>query len=216
MLRKHIAACLAATALVAGPALAEVGSAAAQTASPPAAQASAGKFMTQQSAQQWRASKLVGLNVYSTNNERIGDVNDVLLDRNGNAEAVVIGVGGFLGIGEKDVAIPFKSVEWKMTSDTARTSANTSAPAPAGTAANPQAGANTTGSTAAGPNANTNANTTRSTMASDANRGYPDHAVLAMSKADLQNAPAFHYAGSTASGSSTGGANAPANTPARQ
>src|SRR3954468_708930 len=139
MWRKPLAACLTATALIAAPALA-------QTAAPPAAQTGAGKFMTQQSATQWRASKLVGLSVYSTNNERIGDVNDVLLDRSGNAEAVVIGVGGFLGIGEKDVAVPYKSVEWKMTSDTARTSANTSAPAgtaanpPAGTAANPPAG----------------------------------------------------------------------------
>jgi sporulation protein YlmC with PRC-barrel domain len=53
--------------------------------------------------------------VYSGPNEdaeRIGDVNDVVLGPNGNADAVIIGVGGFLGIGEKDVAVDFDRVSW--------------------------------------------------------------------------------------------------------
>ena len=58
------------------------------------------------------ASKLIGTTVVSTNNESIGDVNDVILDRNGQVMAVVVGVGGFLGIGEKDVAVPFASLEF--------------------------------------------------------------------------------------------------------
>jgi hypothetical protein len=40
-----------------------------------------------------------------SNNEKIGDVNDILFDRNGKVMAYVIGVGGFLGIGQKDVAL---------------------------------------------------------------------------------------------------------------
>ena len=58
---------------------------------------------------------MIGLNVYNPNNEKIGDISEILMDKNGNAEVVVIGVGGFLGIiGTKDVAVPFKSLQWKM------------------------------------------------------------------------------------------------------
>src|SRR3954465_3390650 len=44
---------------------------------------------------QWRASKLAGVNVYNENNEKIGDISDVILDKSGKAENVIIGVGGF-------------------------------------------------------------------------------------------------------------------------
>ena len=44
--------------------------------------------------------------MYGANNENIGEINDVLINRNGQVVAVIIGVGGFLGIGEKDVAVP--------------------------------------------------------------------------------------------------------------
>jgi hypothetical protein len=50
-------------------------------------------------------SKFKGTDVVGTNNETIGDVNDVLFDKSGTVAAFVIGVGGFLGIGAKDVAI---------------------------------------------------------------------------------------------------------------
>ena len=49
--------------------------------------------------------------VYDTRETKIGDVNDILLDKNGKIEAVIIGVGGLLGIGEKNVAIPFSSLK---------------------------------------------------------------------------------------------------------
>jgi putative membrane protein len=49
--------------------------------------------------------------VYDTRESKIGDVNDILLDKNGKIEAVIIGVGGLLGIGEKNVAIPFSSLK---------------------------------------------------------------------------------------------------------
>ena len=68
--------------------------------------------MTQMQGQQMMASKLIGTTVVSANNESIGDVNDVILDRNGQVMAVVVGVGGFLGIGEKDVAVPFASLDF--------------------------------------------------------------------------------------------------------
>ena len=68
------------------------------------------QVMSQQQPGQWMASKLIGTTVVGPNNESIGDVNDVLLDRSGQAVGwSSIGVGGFLGIGEKDVAGPFGS-----------------------------------------------------------------------------------------------------------
>ena len=61
------------------------------------------------------ASTLIGKSVYNgtgENAEAIGDVNDVVMGQSGMAEAVVIGVGGFLGIGEKNVAIDFSKLNW--------------------------------------------------------------------------------------------------------
>jgi len=48
--------------------------------------------------------------VYDPSDAKIGDVDDLLLDKEGRVTAVIIGVGGFLGMGEKDVAVPFNSV----------------------------------------------------------------------------------------------------------
>jgi sporulation protein YlmC with PRC-barrel domain len=56
-------------------------------------------------------SDLRGTVVYGANNEEIGEVNEIVISRDGQVVALVVGVGGFLGIGEKDVAIPFKAVE---------------------------------------------------------------------------------------------------------
>ncbi|WP_455272635.1 PRC-barrel domain-containing protein [Rhizobium herbae] len=61
------------------------------------------------------ASSVLGKTVYTGSDEQgeaIGDVNDVVINVDGGAEALVIGVGGFLGIGEKDVAINFDRVSW--------------------------------------------------------------------------------------------------------
>ena len=141
---------------------------------PAVAQTAKPDFITKQDQTEWRASKLVGVNVYGTDNQKIGDINDVLVDRDGNAKAVVIGVGGFLGMGEKNVAVPFKSLQWQ--NEGRSTSGGT---------------ANGTGSTMTGT----------SSTATAADRGYPDHAVLAMSKDDLKNAPDFKYASDTSTSS---------------
>jgi hypothetical protein len=65
-------------------------------------------FMTAQSADQFLGSDLMGAKVRSAANEDIGEVNDVLFDMQGQSVAIIVGVGGFLGIGEKNVAIPFE------------------------------------------------------------------------------------------------------------
>jgi sporulation protein YlmC with PRC-barrel domain len=49
--------------------------------------------------------------VYDAQNNKIGDVNDILLEKDGRVSAVIVGVGGFLGVGEKDVAVPFNALK---------------------------------------------------------------------------------------------------------
>jgi sporulation protein YlmC with PRC-barrel domain len=48
--------------------------------------------------------------VYDPADNKIGDIKDVLVDREGKVTGLIIGVGGFLGAGEKDVAVPFNAV----------------------------------------------------------------------------------------------------------
>jgi hypothetical protein len=48
--------------------------------------------------------------VYDAHDSKIGDIRDVLLEKSGQVAAVILGVGGFLGIGEKDVAVPFNAI----------------------------------------------------------------------------------------------------------
>jgi PRC-barrel domain len=50
-------------------------------------------------------------NVYNEQNEKLGDINEVLLDKSGKATGVVIGVGGFLGMGEHDVMVGFDKLK---------------------------------------------------------------------------------------------------------
>jgi sporulation protein YlmC with PRC-barrel domain len=82
---------------------------------PPAATTPAEKMQPQWYTRQggeMRASKLIGADVRNTANEDVGEVNDVILDKDGKVAAVVLGVGGFLGIGERDVAVEFKSLRF--------------------------------------------------------------------------------------------------------
>lgn len=57
------------------------------------------------------ASKLVGASVYNAQNENIGTVEDLIISSSGSVSAVVISVGGFLGIGEKKVALPYAALK---------------------------------------------------------------------------------------------------------
>ncbi|MBI5129625.1 MAG: PRC-barrel domain-containing protein [Rhodopseudomonas palustris] len=125
---------------------------------------------------QWRASKLVGLNVYNQGNEKLGDISEVLLDNAGRVQAVVIGVGGFLGVGQRDVAIPFDKIKFVDTPVSSNTAMNKTT-TPSGTTTT--APATTTGSAA-----NTN---------STAERWYPDHVVFNATKDELKAMPEFTY-----------------------
>ncbi|MFG1319977.1 PRC-barrel domain-containing protein [Xanthobacter autotrophicus] len=74
-------------------------------------------FIQQQRADQHLASNLIGMNVYGGADENLGEINDLVLDRTGTVTAAVIGVGGFLGVGQKDVAVPFQAVEMTRNAD---------------------------------------------------------------------------------------------------
>lgn len=76
-----------------------------------------GAFIGAQDREQWLATNLIGKKVSGAGDENLGEVNDVLMDRNGNVIGAVIGVGGFLGVGEKDVAVPFNNLELVRNND---------------------------------------------------------------------------------------------------
>ncbi|CAN7224600.1 PRC-barrel domain-containing protein [Rhizobium sp. LjRoot98] len=67
-------------------------------------------YLTEQGADQIAASTYIGQSVYNASDESIGEINDVIFTKDGSVEAAVIGVGGFLGIGEKNVAVPLDTI----------------------------------------------------------------------------------------------------------
>jgi hypothetical protein len=71
----------------------------------------AGPFVTVPETGAWRVSDFEGKQVYGTDGESIGSISDVLVSQNGSVNAVIIGVGGFLGIGAKDVAVDMTALE---------------------------------------------------------------------------------------------------------
>jgi hypothetical protein len=180
VLKRLITYCLALTALTVAPAMAQT---------KPDPQLGGIQFITQQSPDQWRGSKLVGISVVDPNDERIGAISEVLVDHSGNPQAVVIGVGGFLGIGQKDVAVPFKTLKWVSHEEAAATAASkvpanvpvTTTPPPIGA---PGVGMGRPAAPTSKP-------------ATDASLGYPDHAVVNMTKDELTKAPDFRYIGAS-------------------
>jgi hypothetical protein len=123
-------------------------------------------WMTQEGAGQWRGSKLIGLNVFNDANEKVGDISELILDRSGKLDAVVIGAGGFLGLGQHDVAVPYGQITWSYQ------------PVASSRSGTPTVTTGAAGST---------------TQRSEGPRSYPDHAVLNMTKDQLKAAPEFKY-----------------------
>lgn len=79
--------------------------------------AAKGQVVNEQLPDQWLASKFIGTDVVGVDKVKIGDVNDVLFDQNGKVIAYVIGIGGFLGIGTKDVALTPESFDVQTATD---------------------------------------------------------------------------------------------------
>ena len=179
MLAKYTIAGLAGSALLATVAFAQTPSTTTDT--PRMAPATASDTASTPSSFQgsWRASKVVGLAVYNDNNESVGSINDLLTDKTGNIKAVVIGVGGFLGVGEHLVAIPFDKVKFVNEPIVYTGAAN--APNAGGT--RPMS-TTTTGAATSSP---ASANMPKQ------NPWYPDHAVYNATKDELKAMPEFKY-----------------------
>ncbi len=165
MSSKCLAAALFGIALMSTPALAQT----------PTATPDAITNISQVDAGQWRTSKLSGLNVYNNNKEKIGDISDMLVDQSGKIQAVILGVGGFLGMGEHLVAVKFENLKW-VNEPVGKTTTSSGASPAAGSTAN----RDTTG-TSLTP-----------TPASNANKMYPDHALLNVTKDQLKSMPEFN------------------------
>src|SRR5450759_4112205 len=176
MLAKYMMAGLAASALLTTVAFAQTPTATTDRANmaPATASDSSSSFQGD-----WRASKIVGLSVYNDKNESLGSINDLLTDKSGAIKAVVIGVGGFLGVGEHLVAVPFDKIKF-VTEPVAYT----------GVAGDPNAtGSRPASSTSTGA-ASTN---TAPATVSKPNPWYPDHAVFNATKDELKAMPEFKY-----------------------
>jgi len=167
------------------------------------ASARADEFLSQEG-DMWRASKLVGVNVYGPDQRKVGDINDVLMSRDGKAGYVVVGVGGFLGIGEKNVAIPFDKVTFTQEPMNPPVTTGAAAPVANNMAAN----------TGMAPNSNVGLGTpaTTDSMATGAvpagnapmaggmaapmparSMAYPDHGAVTYTADQLKAAPTFTY-----------------------
>jgi sporulation protein YlmC with PRC-barrel domain len=192
-------------ALITVPALAQTG----QT-TPPSPQTGAGEWITQLQPDQWRMSDLEGLTIYSSNNgDKIGDISELIFDNSGKVQAVVIGVGGYLAIGERDVAVPFDQIRFvneprvnttRTTTGEARlagtspgggTVASPSATATVPAGSNSPAASNMAANNASAPVAPESPSMGQAATAKSGSA--PDHAILLMSitKDDLRTAPEF-------------------------
>ncbi len=110
---RHMMTLVGALALVAAPLS---GLAIAQTTTP----VSPVTFVTAQPSGEWLAHVFFGAPVQNTTGEIVGNINDLMFDRSGRINTVVIGVGGFLGMGEKNVAVPYSALNFSTDKDNAR------------------------------------------------------------------------------------------------
>jgi len=73
-------------------------------------------FVARQEAGQWLGENLDDKDVFTPNGVGIGSIDDVLFDQSGRVVAVILEVGGFLGIREKRIAVPFSAIEFSRPS----------------------------------------------------------------------------------------------------
>jgi sporulation protein YlmC with PRC-barrel domain len=130
---------------------------------------------TMPKAGEWRASKLIGLNVYNDQNEKLGDINELIVETSGKIIGYVIGVGGFLGLGEHSIIV--EPAKLKFVNEPIRTTSTGSPP---------------TTNAPSGPSMDSR-NVSNTTAGSAGDRANPDHAVLSATKDGLKAMPRFKY-----------------------
>ena len=155
----------------------------AQTTPPPASQAPAAQSTAPKAhGEMWRSSKLIGLNVYNDQDEKLGAISEILLEKSGKVDFVVIGVGGFLGIGAHDIMIEISKL--KFVDEPVRMSLPTTS----------TTGSATTGTATRPPTTTMNRPPTATPTSTTKSKWYPDHAVLSgTTKDSLKNMAAFTY-----------------------
>ena len=195
MLPKHLGLTLLGTVLISAPALAQTSPSSGSAVSP-SGQISTGNWLTTEQPGQWRTSKLRGLSIYNSSHEKIGTLNDLLVDSSGKVQAVVIGVGGFLGIGQHDIAVPMDQIQFVAASRVNAGVAATSATDTAG----PSPGAGMTGSATLTPPTAPDARAPSNMATNNATVGDPnaandrpnsDHAILNLTRDQVRAAPEF-------------------------
>jgi sporulation protein YlmC with PRC-barrel domain len=123
----------------------------------------------------WRSSKMIGVNIYNEKNEKLGDINEILLDPAGKVIGFVVGVGGFLGMGEHDILVEPSKI--KFVSEPVRTTATTM---------------DKKTTNAAPTNTRPVSNTSGAARAAN-EQWYPDHGVMNASKDELKQMKEFKY-----------------------
>ena len=120
---------------------------------------------------QWRTYKMIGLDVYNQNNEKLGDISEMLTDQTGKIQTAI------LGVGERMVAISFDQLKFVNQPIEAKTASSTTS---------------STASTTT-PQTTTGAATTARPARSASEQWYPDHAVINLTADQLKAMPQFQY-----------------------
>jgi sporulation protein YlmC with PRC-barrel domain len=173
MITKYFAVGAIAIALMAGTALAQTAT------SPTKAQANSAS-VNQAYKGQWRVNRMIGLDVYNQDNQKLGDISEILIDQTGKAQTVILGVGGFLGVGEHMVSLNFDKLKFVDERVESKTASAMSTTAPAKDA---QGSATSTTGLAALAHPARSAN----------EQWYPDHAVVNLTVDQLKAMPQFKY-----------------------
>ncbi|MDQ4136575.1 MAG: PRC-barrel domain-containing protein [Pseudomonadota bacterium] len=178
---------------------------------PALAQDRQGQFIAEQPSASVRLSKLKGVDVIGQDHTKLGDIEEVVIGRDGRVHAVVVGAGGVLGLGGKSIALPYDQILWnsgdvsraggpsaslspekappadptaveRMPGAKVSDQALNAVPEGRSGAVDPGTGPVTTGATAPA---------TTPVMSSDG----PERAFVRLTKAEIESAPEFRYAG---------------------
>jgi sporulation protein YlmC with PRC-barrel domain len=95
-------------------------------AEPPATPPPSEAVIPAQAADDVRAEKLIGMTVYDTNGDKVGQVKDILFNEQGQATGVVLSVGGVLGLGAKQVGLQWSEVDIQPDAEVAKVQYNKS------------------------------------------------------------------------------------------
>lgn len=156
-------------------------------------------WLTQPSDDHLIASRLKGLEVYNRSGEDIGDIDELLVDHLGKVEAVVVRVVDFLGVGKRNLAIPFDQLEFVYRSPAPTVAADSTG------IAQPHAAEPNAAASVAGPNGTVPRSTALGSLSlspvpvgvppelAGRSSNVPDRALINLSADQLRAAPAFFY-----------------------